>query len=190
MKPVTVVDYDLEWPTWFERYRDELLDVCGDMVDTIVHVGSTAVPGLASKNVIDIMVGVGQSSMLDVSQEPLVVPGDGQNVVPSGAEPHVRLVNAIKGLGYRYRGENTVPGRLLFGHRDLTPDCHVHVALVGSEFWRDHLTFVDYLRSNPEKAAQYAALKRRLAIDHRDDRIAYGHAKTEFIRACLKSADE
>ncbi len=187
-EPVIIVDYDSGWPVHFENYRDEIVRACGALIEHIEHVGSTSVPGLAAKPIIDLLIGVGDAELIDVSGEPVVVPGDGQNVVPVGPERHVALVNAIKGIGHVYRSENGIPGRLHWGHRGITPGCHIHLVLIGSPFWIDHLAFRDYLRSHPERADEYAALKRRLAGEHGRDRIGYTDAKTDFIRGCLDAA--
>jgi len=74
------------------------------------------VPGLAAKPIIDIMVGVASPALLDVRAEPESTPGDGQNVTPAGPQEHVRVVEAIKTLGYAYQGENTIPGRPALPH--------------------------------------------------------------------------
>ena len=187
-QPVIIVDYDAEWPTHFERYRDEIVQACGSLIEHVEHVGSTSVPGLAAKPIIDILVGVGDAELIDVSGEPVVIPGDGRNVVPVGPERHVALVNAIKGIGHVYRAENGIPGRLLWGHRGLEPGCHIHLVLTGSRFWIDHLAFRDHLRAHPETAAEYAALKRKLSDEYGRDRIGYTDAKTDFVRACLEAA--
>lgn len=147
-------------------------------------------PGLAAKPVIDILVGVTDPALIDVSREPVVQQADGQNVEPKGPAQHIAMVNAIKGLGYVYRGENTIPGRLLFGHRDIEPPCHIHLVLVGSEFWDRHLLFRDYLREHREAADAYARLKRELAERFRNERIKYTDAKTDFIRECERKAQD
>ena len=188
--PVVIVEYDARWPSWFARYRDELLAVDSGFFDCIEHIGSTSVPGLAAKPIIDIMVGVSDPVLIDVSAEPVVMPGDGQNVVPAGPRRHVAMVNAIKGIGYAYRGENTIPGRLLFGHRDVTPPCHIHLVQIAGEFWRRHLLFRDYLRAHPAEARAYADLKHGLADKFRGDRQTYTESKTEFITNCERKAEK
>ena len=66
-QPVIIVDSDPEWPAHFDRYRDEIVGACGDLVDRVAHVGSTSVPGLAAKPIIDIAIGVGDAELIDVS---------------------------------------------------------------------------------------------------------------------------
>ena len=187
-QPVIIVDPDPAWTEHFERYRDEIVRACGDLIEHVEHVGSTSVPGLAAKPIIDIAIGVGDAELIDVSDEVAVVPGDGQNVTAAGPARHVELVNAIKAIGYVYRGENGIPGRLLWGHRPIKPVCHVHLVLTGSPPWIDYLAFRDYLRTHPLRAAEYAALKRKLADEHGRDRIGYTDAKTDFVRGCLEAA--
>ena len=131
------------------------------------HVGSTAVPGLYAKPVIDVMVGLGS---------------------PSDAE---RCVAPLEVIGYEHRPDLVLPDRLLFlvkhdpgGFRTH----HLHATTRETPFWETHLLFRDYLREHPETAREYARLKRDVAARLRDDREAYTDAKTTFISAVLGRA--
>jgi GrpB-like predicted nucleotidyltransferase (UPF0157 family) len=128
---VVLVPYDEAWPSLFVEERVRIERALGSWVEAIEHVGSTAVPGLTAKPILDIMVGV--SSLRDAK----------------------RCIGPLEQLGYEYRGEAGVPGRLFF--RKGNPKTHhLHVTEIGSEFWERHPVFRDYLRAHPETARNYA----------------------------------
>jgi GrpB-like predicted nucleotidyltransferase (UPF0157 family) len=156
-QPVEVVDYDPEWPRMFAEEKARILEACGEWLEVIEHIGSTSVPGLAAKPIIDMMPGLRRLE-------------DGRHCI----EP-------MEKLGYQYLGEYGIPGRLYF-NRGVPRSHHVHMFVVGHGQWDRHLLFRDYLRTHPQAAAAYADLKRELARRHREDRDAYTDAKTEFVR--------
>lgn len=127
------------------------------------HTGSSAVPGLAAKPIIDILAGL-----------------------PSERE-RAAAIAALEAAGYAHRGEQGVPGRDFF-RRGEPRSYHVHMTLEGSAFWSDHLTFRDWLRSHPGAAAEYGALKHALAARYPRDREAYIEAKTAFVQGVLRTA--
>jgi GrpB-like predicted nucleotidyltransferase (UPF0157 family) len=164
-EPVRIEPYDPRWPMRFEEERAALADVIGDWVaGGIHHVGSTAVPGLDAKPVIDILVGVSDLASSRSCFEPLAA------------------------LGYVY-----APYRPSEMHWFCKPDPghrthHLHLVPANSERFRAELAFRDHLRSHPEVAADYADLKRGLAARFERDREAYTEAKSAFIRAVLEVA--
>ena len=155
---VEIVPYDPSWPERFEEERGALLQVIGTwLAGTIEHIGSTAIPGLAAKPVIDIMAGV---ENLDASRP---------------------AMSAVTALGYRYS-----PFRPDSEHWFLKPSPafrthHLHLVPFGNRQWLEVIAFRDYLRTHAEVAAEYEALKHRLAREHRFDREAYTQAKGPFI---------
>jgi len=161
--PIEIVDYDPTWPSAFVDARAELEAALGPCLVDIEHIGSTAVPGLAAKPVIDILVG-----LRSLDDTPIVVP-------------------AIEGLGYQYVPEFEVelPDRRYF--RRYTNGLRTHqvhaVARTDHAWWDRHVAFRDRLRAHDEDRDAYADLKRRLAVEHRDDRAAYTDAKSAFIHA-------
>ena len=161
-----VVPHDPAWAGAFAAERTRLAAALGEVPARIEHVGSTAVPGLAAKPIIDILVG-----------RP-----DGEDL-----EAYVR---AFGGAGYLYRGEYGIPGRHYFvrGTGAEPRTHHLHLVALGGELWRRSLAFRDHLRHTPECAAAYAALKRELAERHAGDRGAYTEAKAPFILAALEAA--
>ena len=169
LAPVIIVDYDPQWPARYEIATRAILNAVGPTLESIEHVGSTAVPGLAAKPIIDIMPGIRRFE-------------DGFECVPP-----------LEALGYEFRGENGIPGRHYFDHFDRdgsqgTGIQHVHMVTMDSEFWTDQLLFRDYLMANPEHAEKYAQLKRSLAERHRNEREDYTEGKSDFILDTLTHA--
>lgn len=164
-EPVIVVPYDADWPRRFDEEGAVLGHVFAGSDAVIEHVGSTAVPGLGAKPVIDIMVGVSHL-----------------------AEAEARMT-ALEGVGYLYvqKHETQLPERRYFRKPHLGPSAyHLHCVVRGSDFWVRLLAFRDYLRAHPESAAAYYALKRELAVRYR--KSEYTDAKSPFIEGVLVSA--
>lgn len=160
--PVVVVDYDPRWPRRFEEEKARILAAIGRYAVAIEHFGSTAVPGLAAKPIIDVLVGVRKLEEAKPCIEPL------------------------EAIGYEYvpEYEAEIPDRRYFRKPRTPPRTH-HLGIVafGGAFWQRHLLFRDYLRAHPDIAKQYAELKWAIAAKYGEDRVAYTNAKTEFIRA-------
>ena len=162
--PVVIADYDPRWPAIYAAETARVNDAIGEWLVGIEHVGSTSVPGLAAKPVIDIMPGLRSL----------------------GNSPHI--VRPLQKLGYQYfpEHENVMPERRYFAlpasdeHRGRRR-FHLHIVETTSAFWRRHLAFRDHLRAHPETAGEYAALKHRLAAEYGSDHVGYTGAKTEFI---------
>ncbi|MCA8914737.1 MAG: GrpB family protein [Planctomycetes bacterium] len=186
--PVVIVDYDPAWPGLYAREAESLLRSFGDAEHAIEHIGSTAVPGLAAKPVIDILVAVAEPALLDASAEEQAVTGEEKAIDPRGNDAHVGFVRGIVGCKFTYRGVNGLPGRLYFFRHREGRSAHVHVARRDSWFVQDQLLFRDWLRSHPHDVLAYQTLKRELAERLRDDRIAYTNAKRDFIRDILLQA--
>lgn len=162
-EPVVIVEYDPEWPARFERERERVAAALGDLVERIEHVGSTAVPGLAAKPVIDL-----DAVLRD----------------PGGWE---RCVEPLAAAGYEHWRPGDFGDRRFF--RRYEDGVRVaHVSLLGPEslVLREHLALRDLLRGSPELARRYGELKRGLATEHCDDRIAYTDAKTAFVLEALR----
>ncbi len=159
-RPVIIVDYDPNWPDAFSAEKARIEAALTGEDYRVEHVGSTAVPGLSAKPIIDILIGVPDLEAAD------------------------RCVPALVALGYEYFPEHeaTMPERRYLDRIGEPLSYHLHMVAVGGEFWQRHLAFRDYLRAHPEVAAQYDRLKRDLARSYRDDREGYTSAKTDFIR--------
>jgi GrpB-like predicted nucleotidyltransferase (UPF0157 family) len=164
--PVEVVDYDPGWRDTFALWRARLAQALRMTARRIEHVGSTAVPGLAAKPVVDIQV-----SVPDVDDESAFAP-------------------ALEGLGLQLRYRHHGLGWRYFRPRPGLPrDVQVHVCTAGSTWERRHLLFRDYLRAHPDAAHAYADVKHRVAADHHLDRIGYNDAKGPFIDETLELAE-
>jgi GrpB-like predicted nucleotidyltransferase (UPF0157 family) len=163
-KTVVVVPYDERWPLLYREERDRLSEAVSALGARIEHIGSTSVPGLAAKPVLDILVG--------------------RRPVTKVAE----YVAALAPLGYEHQGEHGVPGRELFRRGD-PPAYHLHLVVVKLSVWRQCLTFRDALRANPRLAGDYAHLKADLAARYPDDREAYLAGKQPFITKVLGAED-
>ncbi len=166
MDEVIVAEYDPRWPEQFAEEAARLQQAMGDPMVAVEHVGSTSVPGLSAKPVIDILVGVRALA-------------EGEQAVP-----------ALEALGYECRGENGIPGRLFFrkGLVQYRRTHHLHMVETGHEQWASMLSFRDYLRAHPDEVRRYEALKHDLARQFRDDRRAYTDGKAEFVQAVLEKA--
>jgi GrpB-like predicted nucleotidyltransferase (UPF0157 family) len=162
--PITVVDYDPHWPALFEALRAEVAKALGDLALAIEHVGSTAVPGLAAKPIIDIDVLLRSASDLSACIERLAT------------------------LGYEHRGDLGIPEREAFAAPPDRPTHHLYVCPPESREFRRHVALRNYLRTHPSDASSYAELKRSLASRYRDERSAYADGKREFIESLLRTA--
>jgi GrpB-like predicted nucleotidyltransferase (UPF0157 family) len=166
-EPIRIVSYDPQWPVRYEEERSALEARIGPWIKGgIHHVGSTAVPGLEAKPVIDILVGV------------------------EGLESSRPCFDLLAGLGYRY-----APYRVEQMHWFCKPEPsrrthHLHLVPAGSPRFCDEIAFRDHLRADPEVAARYAELKCRLATRFAHDREAYTDAKESFIGHILGRAGE
>jgi GrpB-like predicted nucleotidyltransferase (UPF0157 family) len=157
-----VVNYEPDWPTWFEEEATSLREALGSIAERIEHVGSTSVPGLAAKPVIDIQVSV------------------------KSLNPREPVVSSLVAIGYRHSIDPIEPQHEFFSrgyHGDGYRMVHVHICELGSAWERRHLAFRDELRRDAQASAEYGTLKRRLAQEHPQDILAYVDGKTEFIRS-------
>ena len=165
---IVVSDYDPAWPWMFEEERTRVQDALGSLAVTIEHVGSTAVPGLAAKPIIDLLVSVRD---LDGACASCIAP--------------------LAALGYRYMHEYEpwLPGELLFRKGVPGPwTHHVHIVEPGGRRWEELVLIRDELRSDPELARAYANLKQALALVFEDDIAGYRDAKRPFLEAVLAKA--
>lgn len=160
-----IVAWDRAWAVRFEEMRARLAEALGDTAVRIEHVGSTSIPGIPAKPVVDIQI-----SVRDVDDdEAFVAPIEAQRFELRFMEP-----------GHRYF--RPPPG--------VPRDFQVHVCEVGSDWERVHLLFRDYLRAHDDVAAEYGTMKLRLARQHRAERIAYNDDKGPYIDAVVTIAQE
>jgi GrpB-like predicted nucleotidyltransferase (UPF0157 family) len=164
-RSVEVVDYDPSWPEVFSAERETLLALAGSQLVALEHVGSTAIPGLRAKPIIDIMASVESLEALD-------------SILP-----------ALERLGYQLTDAG-MPNRFFLRKAEATGEraFHLHIVEVSSWSGRKERLMRDYLLDHPEVAAAYAALKTQLAITHAKDSLAYTRAKTDFVQGVVDRA--
>ena len=163
---VVVAEYDPRWPERYQHERERILHAIGEYIVAIEHIGSTAVPGLGAKPIIDIMVAV-RSLARDVE---------------ACVEPLARL-------GYEYVPRPDFKDSVFFCHGVWGPSTrHLHLTEYGSAFWNEKLLFRDYLRRHVDTADEYCTLKRSLAARHATNRLAYTDAKTSYILSIVNRA--
>jgi GrpB-like predicted nucleotidyltransferase (UPF0157 family) len=168
MDDVQIVPYDPDWAAQYAVEADRLCAVLNpELLLGLEHFGSTAVPGLAGKPIIDILI-----------------------AVTSLARAKVTMIQPIIALGYVYWAENPKPDRMFFvkgmppyGERRTH---HVHITEPDGEMWQRRLAFRDYLRANPAEARRYEELKRDLAARHPINREQYTDAKTEYVESVYR----
>jgi len=169
MDEVELLPHDPAWSAMYEAEAERLRAALPDgLVLKMEHFGSTAVPGLLAKPVIDILVAV---SSVEKAREVAVGP--------------------LEAMGYAFWADNPRRHRLFFVKglppRAIRRTHHVHMIEPSAEMW-DLLLVRDILRADPGEAARYAALKRELAVRHRQDREAYTAAKANYVAALLAGA--
>lgn len=158
---VRVVDYDPRWEHAYRRLEAELRRKLGENLADVAHVGSTSVPGLAAKPILDVAV----------------------LLAPDASVPKL--------AGFTYRGDKGSNGGHLFIAElaAKTVTAHIHVIMQGDEQWQHYLAIRDRLRIDPQARADYAELKHRLAEEFPDNRGRYTAAKAEFLARLIASGD-
>ena len=163
-KTVRVVPYDDRWPTLFDAEAVLVMDAVERLrlpPLIVEHVGSTAVPGLPAKPILDVAAGR-----------------------PADTAPSV-YIPAFESIGYIYRGDGGLPGREFF-RRGTLRSHHVHLVERNGTHWSRYLRFRDALRGDPALRDAYAALKHALAERYPRDREAYIAGKTEFVEQVVR----
>jgi len=170
-RTIKVVDHIPEWRAFFEKEAALLTVIFGTQFLAVHHIGSTAIPGIKAKPIIDILVVINHIESIEMFNAPM------------------------QELGYRPRGEcldNPIPGtpgRFYFSKdTDGARSHQVHVCPEGHADIQDKLAFRDYLRSHPKKARAYSLMKERLAAKHRDDIVGYIQGKDPFIQDIMARA--
>jgi GrpB-like predicted nucleotidyltransferase (UPF0157 family) len=162
--PDRVVDYDPGWPATFEDIRRRVEPALADVAPVVEHVGSTAVPGLAGKPIVDLDVVV-----VDAERVPIAI-------------------ERLSALGYEHQGDLGVAAREAFKPPADGPYHHLYVVVDGSRPHRDHVDLRDYLREHPDEAQRYADRKREIAHLLLTDREAYTRGKSDLVEDLLSRA--
>jgi GrpB-like predicted nucleotidyltransferase (UPF0157 family) len=163
---VVITPYDAQWREMFRRLGSDLRSALGDVALRIDHIGSTSVPGLAAKPIIDVQISVAGFEPVDAYRKPL------------------------ESLGYVFRATNPDLTKRYFREQPGQRRTHIHVRRAGSWPGQFALLFRDYMRIHQEDAERYAELKYRLAKQYGEDRIGYTEAKSPFIWGVMMKADK
>jgi len=163
---VRIADYDPAWPIRFAELGGRLREALGRVAIRIDHIGSTSVPGLAAKPVIDVQISVAR------------------------LEPVQPFCGPLQGLGFVYRPDNTERTKRYFREPPGHPRTHIHVRRAGSFSEQFPLLFRDFLRSHNQAAAEYETVKRSLAERYRLDRHGYTDAKGPVVWQIIQQADD
>ncbi|WP_163582853.1 GrpB family protein [Gracilibacillus saliphilus] len=166
MTYITVVEYDPQWVRDFEMIRDFVTPSLSDIVLAVEHIGSTSVPGLPAKPIVDIDVVVATRNDVQIAIEKLAT------------------------LGYVHEGDLGIKGREAFIPPDKMPWHHLYVCTIDNAEFRRHIKFRDYLRNHPQVAKDYGELKLKLVKEFHNDHKAYTNGKTDFVEEILKQAGE
>jgi len=171
---IIVAEYSKEWPFAFESLKEVYKGFLSDLIIDIQHVGSTSIPGLAAKPILDIDLIIANRHLLN----PVII--------------------RLEKLGYEYQGDLGIPDREAFRNlSDRTPldgsgriwqKHHLYCCTKNSISLRNHLQFRDFLLENPEKAKQYGVLKQQLVSQDPFDMDRYAELKTPFITEVLNEA--
>jgi GrpB-like predicted nucleotidyltransferase (UPF0157 family) len=156
-----LLPYQLEWKKLFTEEKQRLEAAIGNNILEIEHIGSTSIPGMTAKPIIDIAIAIHNFEEAKVCIDPL------------------------ENLGYEYKGEFGIPRRLYFV-KGTPRRFHLHMNEIISDHWKNHISFRDYLIKHPDKAKQYADLKIKLAQQFKANREAYTEGKTSFIEKILQ----
>lgn len=161
IRTIEVVPYDEAWPARFAEIHALVAAALGDLCVGIEHVGSTSVPGLWAKPIIDI------------------------DVVVSSRQVFPAVRDSLAGCGYAHRGNLEIPGREAFQRPDGTIPHHLYVCSVDTPNLHDHLLLRDTLRARPDLRERYAAAKREMALLHPHDIDAYIDGKGPVIEEIM-----
>ena len=158
-----VSPYREEWKLLFEIEKRDIEEAIGDYIEDIQHVGSTSIPGMPAKPILDIAIAVKDFEEARVCIEPLC------------------------DRGYSFKGENGIPRRHYFLKGEPCTH-HIHMLEKDSEEWEKLILFRDYLRSNQNTAEEYKELKRNLLQRLRGNRKAYQAAKSDFVETVIRKS--
>lgn len=184
---ITLKKYDSAWPQQFEKEKQEVQDILSAFSPVIEHIGSTSIPGLAAKPVIDILIGISSPGDLDDAIQHFDLPGYKYIQKHEDIMPFRRFI--VKGafdevnLPWKIGRETALPAdfRYMITH-------HIHMVETSSDFFEDHILFRDYLRLNDDARIAYELLKTYLSEKEWNDGNDYAAAKTNFVRSVLDKA--
>ena len=162
-EPIHIEEYNPEWPRQYSEEADNLLKSLSSFQPELAHFGSTAVPGMPAKPIIDILIGI--------------------DVIP----PHIEFVKKLISIGYEYLGEAGVKGRHYFRRRGSV-NFNLAVVQKASVLWKENLAIRDYLRTHSEDVRAYGELKRAVIASGAKTLLDYSAGKAEFMLELLQKA--
>jgi GrpB-like predicted nucleotidyltransferase (UPF0157 family) len=163
---VKLENYNEMWKKIFEEESKLISSTINEFLIDIQHTGSTAIPGMAAKPIIDIAVAIDSLSNIE------------------------KIIQFLQEVGYHYRGEQGISGRHLFAKGDEENRTHyLHIMEKNHPEWKNHILFRDYLKSNPKVAKEYERIKRELAKKYESDRGKYTEGKSKFIQKIIENAN-
>jgi GrpB-like predicted nucleotidyltransferase (UPF0157 family) len=163
-EPITLSDYDPAWPALYQAEASRVRAALGPVVEALEHFGSTAVPGMAGKPIVDLLVGV------------------------RGLEEVAPLISAVEALGYENFGEIFFRGRLYLRRRG-PPHFNLAITVKDGPFWNTQLAVRDYLRSHPDEARAYAESKREAYAQGARMFSNYSQHKGPFLAGLVQRAE-
>lgn len=164
-RTVEVVPHNPNWATQFEAEANRIRAIFGDELVAIHHIGSTAIPGIRAKPIIDLLVEVSDIEKVEAFNEPMIA------------------------LGYEPMGEFGIAGRRYFQKGGDARTHHVHAYQAGHPEIARHIHFRDYVRAHPDDAQAYSQLKEQLAQQYRAEPLSYTEAKSDFVREIDRKAE-
>ena len=164
MRQVIVTPYQSSWPDAFQQEKEQLETIFGDRLLAVHHIGSTSVPGLSAKPILDIL--------------PVVDSLDGIEAFDA----------AMEQIGYEAKGEFGMPGRRYYRKGGDNRTHHIHLYADGNPEIMRHVVFRDYLRQHPEEVEAYSTIKERLAHQYPEDISAYIAGKDSFVKTMEQRA--
>jgi GrpB-like predicted nucleotidyltransferase (UPF0157 family) len=161
---VEVVFYNSNWKEMYKKESEKIKSILDDIIIDIHHIGSTAIPGIKAKPVIDILVEVKDIEEVD------------------------QYNHKMEELGYEAMGEYGIPKRRFFRKGENNRTHHIHIFQAGNEEIKRHINFKEYLIAHPDKAREYSKLKEKLANKYTYDVENYSNCKSDFIKEIDRKA--
>lgn len=172
-------------PAWVDKFLQEKATIAGALAHfapAIEHIGSTSVPGLGAKPIIDILVGVEQEARLDETVQPMMAVGYTYFRKHEPAMPYRRFYVRLTGPEGQTPPSMVDIGEPFVIGQHFRSVTHIHLLVKDTLHWTRHIAFRDYLRTHPEVAAQYDSLKRAISLQDFKDGIAYNEDKDHFVK--------
>ena len=181
---INIEKYNKEWTGQFEKIKTDLCLILVKLNPKIEHIGSTSVPNLGAKPIIDIQVGIENSYDLDKTIEPMINNHYIYYEIYNSVMPNRRLFVGLKDKKYIRNFQNIYSKGDFIPHEKINQLrlTHIHIWEHGTDDWNRHIAFRDYLREHPEITSQYESLKKQLSLKDWKDGNEYNDAKDNFIK--------